>query len=302
MILKEIPHTPNLAPHTPNPEPHTAHPKIINKLHMKRTLPILLALLMLVGCIPNKKIAYLQYKNEYREPATIVKDSLIRKYQAGEFTYKLQPGDLLDIKISTQTPIIYNPFADADRSLIPGQQFTQSYDPAKMVQPTGYYVDQMGDLILPVIGKLSVGGYSLKQAEDSIAAMVAKYLEKPVVRLKLQNYKFTVLGEVKSDATLTSGDNYLTLLQAIGMAGGVSEFGDLSRVKIVRHYGEESYVFYVNLLTEEFLSSPFYFVQPGDVIVVTPLKQRTYLKYMAPNLGIVSTTVSLILVVVTLLK
>jgi polysaccharide export outer membrane protein len=86
------------------------------------------------------------------------------------------------------------------------------------------------------------------------------------------------------------------------MAGGPSEFGDLSRVKVIRHLRGETYVFYVNLLTEDFLSSSFYFVQPDDVIVVTPLKQRSYLKYMSPNLSILTASVSLMVALVTLFR
>lgn len=265
-------------------------------------LIIFLAVAIMVSCIPGKKVAYLQYKNEYKEPETIVKDSLIRKYNSGDFVYKLQPGDLLDVKISTMTPIIYNPFADADRNLIPGQQTLQTQDALRQLQPSGYYVESDGVLNLPILGKLRIEGYTISQAEDTLEVYVAKYLEKPVVRIKLQNYRFTILGEVKNDATLISGDNNITLLQAVGMAGGASEFADLSRVKVLRHYDTKTYVFYVNLLSEEFLSSPFYFVQPGDVIVVTPLKQRSYLKYLAPNLGILTSSVSLLIGIVTLFR
>lgn len=80
----------------------------------------LLSAALLAGCISNRKVAYLQYGNELNQPAEIVKDSLIRKYETGELVYRLREGDLLDVKISTQTPLIYNPFADADRNLIPG--------------------------------------------------------------------------------------------------------------------------------------------------------------------------------------
>jgi polysaccharide biosynthesis/export protein len=265
-------------------------------------LIIFLAVATMVSCIPGKKIAYLQYKNEYKEPETIVKDSLIRKYKSGEIAYRLQPGDLLDIKISTMTPIIYNPFADADRNLISGQQMLQTQDALRQLQPTGYYVESDGVLNLPILGRVKIEGYTISQAEDTLEVYVAKYLDKPVVRLKLQNYRFTVLGEVKEDATITSGDNNLTLLQAVGMAGGASEFADLSRVKVLRHSGGNTYVFYVSLLNEEFLSSPFYFIQPGDVIVVTPLKQRSYLKYLSPNLGVLTASVSLLIGIVTLFR
>lgn len=270
------------------------------KKHYLRFI-IFLAAILLSGCIPNKKIAYLQYQNEYKEPETIVKDSLIRKYQTGEFSYKLQPNDMLDIKISTMTPLAFNPFLDADRSLVPGQQYTQSLqDPNKQVQPQGYYIDPAGFISLPIVGRLYVSGLTLKQAEDSLAVYVKKYLDDPVVRVKILNFRFTVIGEVSKDVTLVSGDNYLTLLQAIGMAGGASEFGDLSRVKVIRRYGDESYVFYVNLLSEEFLSSGFYFVQPNDVIAITPLKQRSYLKYMTTNLTLLTSAATLLVAIATL--
>lgn len=269
---------------------------------MNKPITLLLLALLATSCISNRKIAWLQHENEYREPETIVKDSLLRRYNSGGLVYSLRAGDLLDVKISTMTPLIYNPFADADRNLVPGQQFAQTYDPGRQVQPTGYYVEQDGSLNLPIVGLVSVKGLTMAQAEDILEEKVAKYLENPVVRLKLQNYKFTVIGEVQHASTITSGDLYLTMLQAIGMAGGVSEFGDLSRVKVIRNYGGETFVFYVNLLSEEFLSSPFYFVHPDDVIVVTPLKQRSYLKYVSPNLSIFTSTVSLLIGIFTLVR
>ena len=257
---------------------------------------------ILASCIPNKKVAYLQYKNEYKEPATIVKDSLIRKYNTGELAYKLHPSDLLDIKISTMTPLLFNPFNDADRGLMAGQQFTQSGDAIRIVQSTGYYINSDGIINLPVIGKIKVAGFTISEAEDTLAANVQKYLEKPVVRIKLQNFRFTVIGEVETQATLTSGDNNITLLQAVAMAGGPSEFGDMSRVKVLRHSGNNTNIFYVDLLSENFISSPFYFVQPGDVIVITPLKQRSYLKYAGPNLGILTGSISLFIAIISLLR
>jgi polysaccharide biosynthesis/export protein len=267
--------------------------------HNLRILIILIASTAFSACVPNKKVAYLQYKDEYDKPETIVKDSLIRKYETGQFAYKLQPGDMLDIKISTLTPKEFNPFNDADPSLIAGQQIQAGSLSGE--SNFGYYIDPEGVLTLPLLGSLKVSGFTLIQAEDSLQARVLKYLEKPVVKVRVQNYRFTVLGEVKTEATLLTYDNSLTMLQAIGKAGGASEFGDLSRVKVVRHFDKETYVFYVNLLNEEFLSSPFYYVQPNDVITITPLKQRSYLKYVSPNLAIFTATTSLLISIFTLI-
>ena len=266
--------------------------------------PILIAFLIATSsCISNRDVAYLQHGGEYREPGSIEKNAIVRQYNTGTAGYRLQPGDMLDIKISTLTPSVYNPFLDADRTLVPGQIYTQQVaQPGSQIQPQGYLVDPDGFLHLPLIGKTQVAGLTTREAENALAKKVEEFLEEPVVRTKLLNFRFTVIGEVNRESTLVSGEEYFTMLQAIGMAGGVSEFGDLSRVKVIRRNGDETMVFYVNLLSEEFLEGNFYFVQPNDVIVVTPLKQRSYLKYVAPNLSILTSSVSLLIGIVTLLS
>ena len=269
--------------------------------HMKFSIKNLIFLAVtaatLAACVPNKKVAYLQYKNEYDEPETIVKDSLLRSYETGESGYKLQAGDLLDIKISTMTPLEFNPFKDADANLIPGINSTTS---GAYGQKIGYYIESDGLVNLPILGKIRLQGYGISQAEDTIESYVRKYLEKPVVKIRFLNFKFSVLGEVKEEKTLISDDNYLTMLQAVALAGGPSEFGDMSRVKVLRRFGNQTSVFYINLLDEKYLSSPFYYVQPNDVIAVSPLKQRSYLKYVSPNLAIFTATTSLLISILTL--
>ena len=267
---------------------------------LRKLTPILIAfLLATTSCISNRDVAYLQHGGEYRDPGSIEKNAIVRQYTTGTAGYRLQPGDMLDIKISTMTPSAYNPFLDADRSLVPGQQTIQA---GAQIQSQGYLIDPDGFLHLPITGKTKLAGLTTREAEMAIAKRVDEFLDDPVVRVKLLNFRFTVIGEVNREATLVAGEEYFSMLQAIGMAGGVSEFGDLSRVKVIRRIGDESMVFYVNLLSEEFLAGNFYFVQPNDVIVVTPLKQRSYLKYVAPNLSILTSSVSLLIGIVTLIS
>ena len=267
--------------------------------HSEKLL-IVIFLALLAGCVPNKKVAYLQHKDEYDKPESIVTDTLIRRYQTGEFAYRLEPNDLLDIKIATPTPILYNPFNDADKNLIAGQNYGQSAGTAGSVQNTGYYVEQDGEINLPILGRIKLAGYTIVQAEDTLEYHVRKYLEKSVVKIRLQNFKFSVLGEVEQEGTLLSSDNSLTLLQALALAGGPSEFGDISRVKVLRNFGSDTYIFYVNLQSEEYMTTPFYFVQPDDVIVVTPVKQRAYLKYASTNIAIFTAVFSMVLSIIAL--
>jgi len=255
-----------------------------------------IGLMVASSCVPNRKVTYLQYENELKEPESIVTDSLVRMYEAGEWGYLLQPNDLMSILVASQTPEEYNPLYLADRYMVSG-----ALGASQQNRSMGYRIDPAGNLHLPVIGTIHASGLTIKRLEDSINYRFQSELEDPVTKINILNYKFSVIGEVASQNTLFSDDNSLTLIQGLSMAGGASEFGDISRVKVVRWIGTENYVFYVNLLDESFLSSEFYFIQPNDVIVVSPLKSRSYLKYVGSNLGIITASVSLLLSIVTLI-
>lgn len=254
---------------------------------------------ILTSCVSNRHVTLLQGPKSIDDPVSNANKFYVRTFDTRISHYMLNSNDLLDIKISTMTPSAYNPFNDADRTLVPGAGYTAS---GMYVQPQGYYIDPAGFLELPILGRIHVRGLTIDQAEDSIAVVVKKYLERPVVRLKLLNFRVSVIGEVENDGTMLAYGNSLTLLQAISMAGGASEFGDLSKIKIIRQIGEKTFVFYVNLLTEEYLSSSYYYLQPNDVIVVPPLRQRPYLKYVSPNLSVFATAVSLLVAVFTLFQ
>jgi polysaccharide export outer membrane protein len=88
--------------------------------------------------------------------------------------------------------------------------------------------------------------------------------------------------------------------EAIGLAGGFGELADRRNIKVIRQNENNADVYYIDLLREEFLESPHYYVQQNDVIVVPPLKQRTFRRYFVGNLGIITTTVSFVLLIITL--
>ncbi|MFZ6009146.1 MAG: polysaccharide biosynthesis/export family protein, partial [Bacteroidota bacterium] len=112
------------------------------------------------------------------------------------------------------------------------------------------------------------------------------------VRVKMLNFRFTVLGEVNGEKVVVATNPRLTVMEAIGMAGGFTDLADRSLVKVVRQKGLETEVYYVNLLEEKFIESPFYYVQQNDVIIIPPLKQRAFRRYFPQNLGIATATLS----------
>ena len=138
----------------------------------------------------------------------------------------------------------------------------------------------------PVVGMVKVAGLTIFEAQNHISEIADQYLESPIVEVRLLNFRFTLLGEVKREGVYNNFNNRINLLEAIGLSGGLKDLADKSNVKIIRQNGRTAEVYYLNLLDESFLQSPQYYVNQLDVIVVPPLKQRPYQVYFGKNLAL----------------
>lgn len=262
---------------------------------------LLLGLFLLTGCmVSNKQVAYLQKDQDYKHTAP--KDQVVRTYALqAPAEYHLQKGDQLHIKVNSLTPAQYDIFAQA-QSL--GNTTPQT--PQMLGGPQGsllaYEVDPTGHITLPLAGEVLADGKSLKELEGQLQQQLSAYLKDPVVSVRLSNYRFTVLGEIRREGLYSTFNDRLSVLEAIGMAGGFDDLANREQVKIIRqgHNGEEATVQYINLLDENFVGSPYFFVQPNDVLVVGPVKQRPARKYLAQDISIISSVVALLVSVITL--
>jgi len=270
----------------------------LKKLHaglVKYVLGIFLILIFLSSCVPNRKITYLQYKDELSQVKTVPIDTIVREYQNVTYEYRLQTDDQVMIMISTPTPDEYNPYSLADRNMAGGGSINGGQSSLM-----GYRVDPDGYLNLPIIGALKATGMTVYELEDTITVMAAKDLEEPVTKVNLLNFRYTILGEANGVGTQQTSDYSISLIQAL--VGGTQEYGDLSKIKIIRKINNKSYVFYVNLLDEDFLTSEFYYVQPNDIIIVTPMKRRILMQNVPQTLGFIASTVSLVFTLFTLIS
>ncbi len=260
-----------------------------------RQLSILLLVSITFSCVSNKKILYLQSEDtDLYGPA--VPDSILRVHNLLPFEYKLQHEDVLSIEISSLTPAEYDFFSQG----LPKNQTTVSASISGGAL-YGYLIDKRGEIEFPVVGKVKFAGLTIYEAEDMVEKIANEYLEQPVVKVRLLNFRFTVLGEINSRGrTITTYNNRMSMMEALGMAGGLGELADLQNVKVVRQLENTASVHYINLLEEKFIESPYYYVYPNDVIVVPPLKQRPFRNYFGENLALIVSSLSLLLLVISL--
>jgi polysaccharide export outer membrane protein len=253
---------------------------------MRFLLLFFAGLLLLSSCVTNKKILYVQKGDVNKKD--LPKDSILREYNQIPFAYKIQPNDALYIRFVSLTDEEYDFFKDIQSS--GGRNYAV----------TSELVDPDGNIIFPVVRKVKVAGLTIFQAQDTLQKLADHFLDSPVVKVRLVNFRFTVLGQVSSEGTITSFNNRITVLEALGLAGGLDEMADRSNIKIIRQRSGYTEVGYVNLLDENLMTSPFYFINQNDVLVVPPLRQRPFRKYFSQNFSVIVSSLSILLLIINL--
>ena len=96
-----------------------------------------------------------------------------------------------------------------------------------------FAVDESSRLTLPMLGVVNVAGRPWVSLRDSLIAEYQKQLRNPSVNLTPLR-RVQVLGEVPRPGQYLA-DPTLSLAGVIALAGGATPYGDLRRVRVVRH-------------------------------------------------------------------
>jgi polysaccharide export outer membrane protein len=83
-----------------------------------------------------------------------------------------------------------------------------------------------------------------------------------------------VLGQVAREGTVTVNSERMTIVEAISLAGGITDFGRRDYVRIIREQDGKRSVGYVDLTKSDFYRSPYYNLAQNDVVFVEPNKIR----------------------------
>jgi len=221
------------------------------------------ATLLLASCSTPKNISYFQELNT----GSIVQAAKV-------LDVKVKPEDKLSIVVSTQEPALSTLFNLVTTQNRVGEMTTNGSSSSSNGQVSYYTVDSYGDINFPVIGKIHIAGLTREQvAEKIFEELTTRNLVKdPIVTVEFANTRIAVLGEVASPGRYTFNEDHLTILDAIAMAGDLTNNGVRDNIIVMRTIEEGKQEAYrVNLLNaQELAASPVYYLQQDDVIYVEP--------------------------------
>jgi polysaccharide export outer membrane protein len=144
------------------------------------------------------------------------------------------------------------------------------------VQVNGYLVNGNGYLQFPVLGNIKAADLTKEQLRSSIADSLVrrKLLVDPIVSVRFQNFRVTVLGEVKNPAVIPVPNEKISLLEALGLAGDLTIYAKRDNVLVIREEQGQKVVKRINLNTTELFSSPYYYLKSNDIVYVEPNKAK----------------------------
>lgn len=247
---------------------------------------VLLVPMLLGACVAQQQLPYLQGK-DYSTRAAVQVDN---QRQA----YRLQTGDVLSIKVQSVQPALNDMFN------VTSGQYIQNGDPGNLFA-SGYSVDEAGSITLPTVGRLKVGGLTVEETQLLVQKEVARFMREANVVVKLTSFKLTILGEVRAPGRYFVYNSQATVLEALGMAGDLTEFGSRTNVKLIRQTLKGSEVVLLDLTDPELLRSKYYYLLPNDALYVEPMKARTA-RGNANNLGLVFGGLSTIILLLSFIK
>jgi polysaccharide biosynthesis/export protein len=178
--------------------------------------------------------------------------------------YRLAPNDIISFQLFTNEGAMILEFTSGNTNSPRYFNF----------QDFNYYLDNDGYADLPQAGRVKLSGLTINEAQSLLEEKYVSQFNSPYAIVKVINRRVLVFpGEGGQARVVPLLNQNITVLEALALAGGISDRGNASKVKLIRRTAEGDKVVLMNLSTIEGLEYAQMTVQAGDVIYVEPVPE-----------------------------
>jgi polysaccharide biosynthesis/export protein len=210
--------------------------------------------------------------------------------------YRIQNRDILYIKIYS----LNEEMSDLINQSI-GSYQQNLFQTETSLFINGYTVSDSGYVEIPILGKVAVVNKTLDEAIASIRERAMVYLKDATIIAKIISFKVSVLGEVNRPGTYTNFNNQLTVLEAISMAGDITDYGNRKKILVLRPSKNGTETFRLDLTNKKILSSDGVFLLPNDIVYVEPIQSKSF-RINIPTFTLVLTSITTLILVLNFIK
>lgn len=167
-------------------------------------------------------------------------------------------------------------------------------------------IDEEGYITLPIIGKVLCKGLTRTELARDIENRIreAGYIADPQVNVRFANLTISVVGEVNKPGRYDIERDQLSIFEALALAGDMTIYGSREDVAIIREQNGKNIITKLDLRNADCLSSPYYYLEQNDVIIVSPNKYKAATAEINQNrtfwISITSTAIALATLLLTI--
>ena len=220
-----------------------------------------------------------------------------------ETNIKILPGDQLTIMIFGADKYLIMPYNQTLNSVSENSLGSGGSRDAQLP----YDVDENGDIIFPVLGKMHVAGMTCDDVGRYLHNRLDETIKDMTCFVCIENFRVNVIGEVANPGSFPIKYNSVTFLEAIAMAGDLKLTGDRRKVQLIRFEEGQVKHYHFDMTKSDLLDSKQMYLQQNDVIYVPPISSKAASERSNSNvrawvLSGIATVASLITLIATLLK
>lgn len=250
---------------------------------------ILILPLLLASCVTSKKVNLLQEAGKKGIPSYA--DTL--SYE----DYRVRTGDRLYVYVYSIDERVSSMF-NASGNGVNGSQIRQGNNVGGSYDLYTYLVYDDGTIDYPMVGRFAVRGMTTREIKNELEHRLMEYVQEQTdykllsVEVNIVRRNFSVISDHGS-GTFSLTKEKVTIFEALAMAGDIGDFGDRSKVRIVREIEGQTQVKVFDVRSEDIVNSEFYYIEPNDVIYIQRIKGQSFgINSAATTVSIAATTLA----------
>ncbi|SFF77120.1 polysaccharide export outer membrane protein [Salegentibacter agarivorans] len=247
-------------------------------------------ILFVSSCVSRQEIVYFQGLEEAEA----------KMEERTNKNLKIKPNDLLTISVAAAQQEAALPF-NLPVIGVPQDGGEMGLSATGRQQLQTYLVGEKGFIDFPFLGEVNASGYSQEELADKLKDQIKRYIQNPIVNVRIVNFQISVLGEVNRPGTFQVQDDYFTLPQALGLAGDMSIYGKRDNILVMREENGRTTHAYLDLGDGDIINSHYYYLQQNDVVYVEPNSPQMQSASYNRNAGVYISIASVIVSVAVLL-
>lgn len=247
-----------------------------------------LVTMMMASCVTSKRVNLLQDAGKHGIPHYA--DTLAYE------DYKLRTGDRLYIYVYSVDERISKMF-NASGSGISNSMMRQNSTGGGYDLYT-YLVLEDGTIDFPMVGRVFVRNMNTREVkrliEHELSSFIKGYGDYPMmsVEVNIVSRRFSVISD-RGSGTFSIPREKVTIYEALAMAGDIGDFGDRSKVRIVREKEGVTEVKTFDVRSKDIIHSEFYYIEPNDVIYIQRIKGQSFgINSVTTSISVVATTLA----------